>query len=199
MCRIDEISNIHATYSYSFFKVQNWDSQQGQRQLLENIRRFVISIFDTFQIAFLWDTLNIRFLKWTQSKYFSRPFFLFRSKFTHRFLNWMHEPKFQYWRDSNTTSSSINYYTRAALENIYCITILDVYYVWWCCAWTYQRYQHQPSKLLSLDQTHHLVQAAFAAFADDRGRDVHTRPHQGVQLLDDVSQNQDGAVFTHLP
>ena len=107
--------------------------------------------------------------------------------------------KYQYWMDSNTTSSSINYYTRAALENIYCITILDVYYVWWCCAWTYQRYQHQPSKLLSLDQTHHIVQAAFAAFADDRGRDVHTRPHQGVQLLDDVSQNQDGAVFTHLP
>ena len=31
--------------------------------------------------------------------------------------------------DSNTTSSTINYYTRAALENIYCITILDVYYV----------------------------------------------------------------------
>ena len=65
----------------------------------------------------------------------------------------MHKTKFQYWMDSNTTSSSINYYTRAALENIYCITILDVYYVWWCCAWTYQRYQHQPSKLLSLDQT----------------------------------------------
>ena len=46
----------------------------------------------------------------------------------------MHEAKFQYWMDSNTTSSSsINYYTRAALENIYCITILDVLCVMVLC------------------------------------------------------------------
>ena len=29
MWRIDEFSNIHATYSYFLFKVQNWDSQQN--------------------------------------------------------------------------------------------------------------------------------------------------------------------------
>ena len=28
MCRIDKFSNIHATYSYFFFKLQNGDSQQ---------------------------------------------------------------------------------------------------------------------------------------------------------------------------
>ena len=28
MCRNDEFANFHATYSYFFFKVQNWDRQQ---------------------------------------------------------------------------------------------------------------------------------------------------------------------------